>query len=49
VIIGGGMRGNAAVDGIREIDKDSSILLISAEKDPPYDRSPLTKGLWKEK
>jgi len=49
VIIGGGMTGDAAVEGIREIDKENSILLVSAETNPPYDRPPLTKGLWKEK
>ena len=47
LIIGGGMTGAACVEGIREIDQVGSIGLISAEKDPPYNRPPLSKGLWK--
>jgi hypothetical protein len=46
-IIGGGMTADAAVKGIREIDTERSIGVISAEVDPPYSRPPLTKGLWK--
>jgi NADPH-dependent 2,4-dienoyl-CoA reductase/sulfur reductase-like enzyme len=46
VIVGGGLTGAAAVDGIREIDSKGSILLISAEADVPYDRPPLSKQLW---
>ncbi len=48
-IIGGGMTADAAVQGIREVDSSGSIGLISMESDPPYDRPPLTKGLWKDK
>lgn len=48
IIVGGGMTGDAAVKGIREIDKDGSILMISSEPNPPYSRPPLTKGLWKD-
>lgn len=48
VILGGGMSGDAAVKGLREVDPDGSLALISAELDPPYDRPPLTKGLWKD-
>lgn len=48
LIIGGGMTGAAAVRGIREVDGKGSIGLISAEPDPPYDRPPLTKGLWQD-
>jgi NADPH-dependent 2,4-dienoyl-CoA reductase/sulfur reductase-like enzyme len=43
------MTADAAVGGIREIDPKGSIALISSEPDPPYDRPPLTKGLWKGK
>jgi len=46
LIVGGGMTGDAAVKGIRERDADGSIVLVSAEQDPPYARPPLTKGLW---
>jgi 3-phenylpropionate/trans-cinnamate dioxygenase ferredoxin reductase subunit len=49
LIVGGGMTAAAAVEGIREVDPDGSIHLISAEQDPPYDRPPLSKGLWKGK
>ncbi len=47
LIIGGGMTGDSAVKGIRELDKISSVGVISAEPNPPYSRPPLTKGLWK--
>src|SRR5688572_15114426 len=47
LIIGGGMTGDSAVKGIRELDQTGSIGMISAEPDPPYSRPPLTKGLWK--
>jgi NADPH-dependent 2,4-dienoyl-CoA reductase/sulfur reductase-like enzyme len=47
LIIGGGMTADAAVQGIREVDRDGSICLLSAERNPPYDRPPLTKKLWK--
>jgi len=47
LIIGGGMTGAAAANGIREIDADGSIGIFSAEADPPYNRPPLSKGLWK--
>jgi NADPH-dependent 2,4-dienoyl-CoA reductase/sulfur reductase-like enzyme len=46
LIVGGGMTADAAVRGIREHDADGSIVLVSAEPDPPYKRPPLTKGLW---
>jgi 3-phenylpropionate/trans-cinnamate dioxygenase ferredoxin reductase component len=49
LIIGGGMTADAAVKGIREVDSKGRIGLISADPDPPYDRPPLSKGLWKDK
>ena len=49
LIVGGGMTADAAVQGIREIDATGTIGVVSAEADPPYDRPPLTKGLWKGK
>ena len=48
LIIGGGMTGDAAVSGIREIDQKGSVGLISMEKDEPYIRPALSKGLWKK-
>ena len=47
LIIGGGLAGDGATRGIRELDTDGSIGLISAEPDPPYMRPNLSKGLWK--
>lgn len=47
VIIGGGMTGDAAAQGIRELDPSGSILLVSSETHAPYNRPPLSKGLWK--
>ncbi len=47
IIIGGGMTGDSAVKGIREIDKDGTIAMFSAESHLPYNRPPLTKDLWK--
>ncbi len=49
LIVGGGMTADAAVQGIREVDQDGSIGMISAEGNPPYNRPPLSKGLWKGK
>ena len=49
LIIGGGMTADAAIDGIRQVDPEGAIGLISTEVEPPYDRPPLTKGLWKGK
>ena len=49
IIIGGGMTGDSAAKGIREIDKEGTIALISSEPHLPYDRPPLTKDLWKGK
>jgi 3-phenylpropionate/trans-cinnamate dioxygenase ferredoxin reductase component len=47
LIIGGGLAGDAATKGIRELDTDGSIGLIGIEPDPPYMRPNLSKGLWK--
>jgi NADPH-dependent 2,4-dienoyl-CoA reductase/sulfur reductase-like enzyme len=41
------MTAAAAVHGIREVDRNGVIGLISAESHPPYNRPPLSKGLWK--
>lgn len=47
LIVGGGLTGDAAVRGIRELDSAGSIGLFSMEPDPPYSRPKLSKGLWK--
>jgi 3-phenylpropionate/trans-cinnamate dioxygenase ferredoxin reductase component len=47
LIIGGGLAADAAVRGIRERDAAGSILVVSDEDWPPYDRPSLSKALWK--
>lgn len=47
IIIGGGLAGDAAVKGLREIDEVGTVLMVTKEPYPPYSRPPLTKGLWK--
>ena len=47
LIIGGGLAGDGATRGIRELDTEGSIGMISMEPDPPYMRPNLSKGLWK--
>jgi NADPH-dependent 2,4-dienoyl-CoA reductase/sulfur reductase-like enzyme len=49
LIIGGGMTAASAARGIRDVDTEGSIGMISQEETPPYNRPPLTKGLWKGK
>ena len=46
LIVGGGMTGDAATQGIRDHDPDGAITLVGSEPHPPYKRPPLTKGLW---
>ena len=46
VIVGGGLAGASAIQGIRERDPEGSILLVGAEAHLPYDRPPLSKKLW---
>lgn len=49
IIVGGGMTAASAVKGIRAGDPAGSIAVFSKEEHPPYDRPPLSKGLWKGK
>lgn len=44
VIVGGGLAGGRACQGIRRNDKQGSIALVSAETHLPYERPPLSKG-----
>lgn len=46
IIVGGGLAGASAVEGIREHDKSGSLALFGKEQHLPYDRPPLSKGLW---
>ena len=41
------MTADAAVQGIRSVDSVGKIGLFSTESDPPYNRPPLSKSLWK--
>ena len=47
LIVGGGLTGDAACKGIRELDLEGSITLVGEEEHPPYSRPPLSKALWK--
>lgn len=46
VIVGAGVAGASAAEGIRQLDGNSSILLIGQEVELPYHRPPLSKQLW---
>ncbi len=46
VIVGGGMTAQAAAQGIRSVDRDGAILMLTEEADGPYARPPLSKALW---
>ena len=45
-IVGGGQSADAAAKGIRSVDEDGRIVLIGEEPHHPYERPPLSKGLW---
>jgi 3-phenylpropionate/trans-cinnamate dioxygenase ferredoxin reductase subunit len=47
LIIGGGLTGDAACKGIREVDTEGAIVLVGDEPHAPYSRPPLSKALWK--
>ncbi len=49
LIVGGGMTADAAIGGIREVDPSGSIGMVGVDAHSPYDRPPLSKGLWKGK
>jgi 3-phenylpropionate/trans-cinnamate dioxygenase ferredoxin reductase component len=50
LIIGGGLAGASAIEGIRHLDKSGTIGLLSAEAELPYNRPPLSKDLlWGKK
>jgi 3-phenylpropionate/trans-cinnamate dioxygenase ferredoxin reductase subunit len=46
LIVGGGLTAAGAVEGIRSVDPQGEIGMISAEAHPPYVRPLLSKGLW---
>lgn len=47
LIIGAGMAADAAAKAIRETDAAANIGIVGAEAQPPYQRPPLSKALWK--
>jgi 3-phenylpropionate/trans-cinnamate dioxygenase ferredoxin reductase component len=46
VIVGGGLAGASAIEGIRQRDREGGILMLARENFAPYHRPPLSKGLW---
>lgn len=49
LIVGGGMTAASALTGIRQLDTGGSVMIVGDESDPPYEKPPLSKGLWKGK
>jgi len=49
VIVGGGLAGGKACEGIREIDAEGSIALVTQEAHRPYQRPPLSKKYLRDK
>src|SRR3546814_7257078 len=47
LIIGAGMAADAAAKAIREADAGANIGMVGDEAQPPYQRPPLSKALWK--
>jgi NADPH-dependent 2,4-dienoyl-CoA reductase/sulfur reductase-like enzyme len=47
LVVGAGMAAAAAVEGIRSLDAAGRLTVAGAEPEPPYNRPPLSKGLWK--
>ena len=46
VIIGGGTAAYSAVQAIHARDQNASVLMITEEAYPPYNRTPLSKERW---
>ncbi|MBU2720791.1 FAD-dependent oxidoreductase, partial [Acidithiobacillus ferridurans] len=46
LIVGAGAAAASAASAIRKQDPQGSLLMLGAESDPPYQRPPLSKGLW---
>jgi NADPH-dependent 2,4-dienoyl-CoA reductase/sulfur reductase-like enzyme len=46
LIVGAGLAGVEAAVGIAEVAPGAQVTLLSAESEIPYDRPPLSKGLW---
>jgi NADPH-dependent 2,4-dienoyl-CoA reductase/sulfur reductase-like enzyme len=48
LVIGGGIAGGKALEGVREVDPDGSLALITRENHPPYHKPPLSKDYLRE-
>jgi 3-phenylpropionate/trans-cinnamate dioxygenase ferredoxin reductase subunit len=46
LIVGGGIAAFTAAKGIREVDADARVGILSEEPSGPYDRTALSKSLW---
>jgi programmed cell death 8 (apoptosis-inducing factor) len=46
ILVGGGTSAIAALEAIREKEPQAKVLIISEDKNEPYQRPPLTKELW---
>lgn len=46
LIVGAGMTAEAAAQALHDNDPDATIGMVGNEAHPPYDRPPLSKGLW---
>jgi 3-phenylpropionate/trans-cinnamate dioxygenase ferredoxin reductase subunit len=44
VIVGGGLAAASAIEGIRGLDREGEIVLLTSEKELPYHRPPLSKS-----
>src|SRR5512139_3963119 len=44
-IVGAGLAASRAIEGIRETDRDATIVLIGEEEQIPYERPPLSKDV----
>jgi programmed cell death 8 (apoptosis-inducing factor) len=48
ILVGGGTASYAALQAIRSLDPNAKVLILSRENHLPYDRTPLSKELWKD-
>ena len=46
IIVGAGLAGSSAIEGIREQDRSGTLAMFGKEGHLPYNRPPLSKGLW---
>ena len=46
LLVGAGLAGIEAAAGILDVAPQAGVTLLSADRDTPYDRPPMSKGLW---